>query len=397
MTGSSELHTGTQFHREATTILDVLKASLFTNEPFVLSDWQPLFEEMKQQTVAALPYYILPENAKEWRTYCLRQQGQFVRVMHAQAQLISLLELNGISCVILKGAAAARYYPYPTLRTMGDVDFLVKRCDLEKTASLLEENDFFLEKDKDSKTHHYSYSKDNISFELHWRLPIVSEQDEKRLSFFEEGIDHREWHEIDGYKFPAFPNVLNGLVLIFHIDQHLRSGLGLRQIVDWMMYVSRLSAEEWEMLQPLLTDNGVEKLARTVTILCQKYLGLPRIIEDDASLPVDELLSYILEKGNFGRKAGVKGSMASFSMSFTEKGGFFKRLQAGGLKRWKAAQKYSILRPFAWIYQGFRILGILVKNRQSPKNILEQAQHGIEQAHLIEALGLRMDRTITMD
>lgn len=378
-------------------IFDILKASLFTNEPFVLSNWQPLFEEMKQQTVAALPYNILPKDAKEWRTYCLRKQGQFVRVMHAQDQLISLLESNGISCVILKGAAAAMYYPYPSLRTMGDVDFLVKRGDLERTASLLEANGYFQVEDKYSKIHHYSYSKDNITFELHWRLPIVSEHDERRLSFFEEGIDHREWHEIDGYKFPALPNVLNGLVLIFHIDFHLRSGIGLRQIVDWMMYMSRISAEEWEILQPLLTDNGVEKLARTVTILCQRYLGLPQIIEDDPSLPVDELFSYVLEKGNFGRKAGVEGSIASFSMSFTEKSGTFKRLQAGGLMRWKAARKYSILRPFAWIYQGFRILGILVKNRESPKNIREQAQQGVEQAHLIEALGLRMDRTIKMD
>ena len=363
----------------------------------MLSDWQQFFEEMKQQTVAALPYYILPENAKEWRTYCLRQQGQFVRVMHAQAQLISLLELNGISCVILKGAAAARYYPYPTLRTMGDVDFLVKRCDFERTASLLEENGYLLERDKDSKIHHYSYSKDSISFELHWRLPIVSEQDERRLSFFEKAIDNREWHEIDGYKFPAFPNGLNGLVLIFHIDQHLRSGLGLRQIVDWMMYMSRLSAEDWEKLQPLLADNGVEKLAKTVTILCQRYLGLPRIIENDPSLPVDELLSYILEKGNFGRKAGFEGSVASVAMSFAEKGGFFKRLQTRGLMHWKAARKYAVLRPFAWVYQSFRILGILVKNRESPKNIREQTQQGIEQVHLIEALGLRIDRTIPMD
>ena len=124
---------------------------------------------------------------------------------------------------------------------------------------------------------------------------------------------------------------------------------------------------------------------------------MPQIIEDDPSLPVDELFSYVLEKGNFGRKAGVEGSIASFSMSFTEKSGTFKRLQAGGLMRWKAARKYSILRPFAWIYQGFRILGILVKNRESPKNIREQAQQGVEQAHLIEALGLRMDRTIKMD
>lgn len=374
------------------TIFDILKASLFSNTTISLpTDWQPLFEEMKQQTVAALPYNILPAEAKQWRAYCMKKTGQAIRVLHAQDQLIKLLEFHNIPCVIIKGAAAAMYYPHPTLRSMGDVDLLVKRCDLDRAAKLLEENGYSLVHDKEQEKYHYGYKKDKISFELHWRIPLISEDDEKRLSFFEEGIDNRVWHEIEGYKYPVLPTLLNGLVLVFHINQHLRSGLGLRQIIDWMMYVHKLTSEEWEELIPLLKQNGVDKLARTVTVLCQRYLGLPQIIEDDALLPVDELLAYILEKGNFGHKAGVDGNVAAFALSSTGKGRFFKRLQAGGMYRWKAAQKYKVLRPFAWIYQSFRIVGVLVKNKKTPAAVLKQTQHGADQRHLIEALGLKMD------
>ena len=133
-------------------MFSVLRAALFTNEQITLSDWQPIFEEMKQQTVAALPCNILPEEATKWRSYCMKKQGQAIRVLHAQNELISLLESNGISCVILKGAAAAMYYPYPTLRTMGDVDFLVKRCELDRTAKLLEENRYLLVHDKERES-----------------------------------------------------------------------------------------------------------------------------------------------------------------------------------------------------------------------------------------------------
>ena len=376
------------------TIFDILKASLFSNTTISLpTDFQPLFEEMKQQTVEALPYNILPAEAKQWRAYCMKKTGQAIRVLHAQDQLISLLESNGICCVIIKGAAAAMYYPHPTLRSMGDVDFLVKRCDLERAAKLLEENGYSLVHDKEQEKHHYGYKKDKISFELHWRIPLISEDDEKRMAFFEEGIDHREWHEIEGYKFPVLPTLLNGLVLIFHINQHLRSGLGLRQIIDWMMYVHKLTAEEWEELIPLLKQNGVDKLARTVTVLCQRHLGLPQIIDDDASLPVDELLAYVLEKGNFGHKLPTVEASIDF---YTNTGAvmFFNHLQAGGLSRWKAAQKHKILRPFAWIYQSFRIVGVLVKNKKTPAAVLKQAQHGADQRQLIEALGLKMDRMI---
>ena len=377
-------------------IFDILRASLFTGENLTVPDWKPLFSEMQAQAVAALPAKWLPThlNAEPWLTYCTLQQGQWVRVMHAQDRLLQLMEEHGIPCVILKGSAAAMAYPYPTLRSMGDVDFLVKRCDMNRAAALLESSGYTLTHEKDADSHHYGYAKDHISFELHKRVPLISEFDEDRMAFFENGIDEREWHETEGYRFPVFPAVLNGLVLIFHINQHLRSGLGLRQIIDWMMYVHTLSPEKWEELQPLLKSTGQERLAKTVTLMCQRYLGLEKIVEEDVSLPVDDLMAYIMEKGNFGRKAGLDGSIAAFGLSSTVKGGFFRRLQAGGMSRWKAARKHAVLRPFAWIYQAFRILGLMVKNKKGPKKILEQSRHGVEQRELIEALGLQMDRTV---
>lgn len=377
-------------------MFDVLRASLFTNEDVPLSDWQPVYEEMKQQTVASLAGEWLPSHldAAPWLKHCRLRQAEWARVMHAQDQLLQLLEANDIPCVILKGAAAAMAYPHPTLRSMGDVDFLVRRADFEKAAALLETNGYALTDEKNMTSHHYGYAKNAIRFELHRRIPLVAESDEKWMAFFEAGIDAREWHEIEGHRFPVLPATLNGLVLIFHINQHLRSGLGFRQIIDWMMYVHTLPADQWEALQPLLEETGHLRLAKTVTLLCQRYLGLREIVEEDPSLPVDDLLAYILEKGNFGRKAGMDGTIAAFTMSTTEKGGFFRRLQKGGMSRWEAAKRHAVLRPFAWIYQAFRILGVLVKNKKSPKDILKQSRHGAEHRQLIDALGLQMERTI---
>ncbi len=377
-------------------MFDILRASLFTDEELSVPDWQGVFAEMKEQTVAALPGVWLQSHldAAPWLAYCRLQQGQWVRVMCAQSRLLALLEAHHIPCVILKGAAAAMAYPHPTLRSMGDVDFLVKRADFEKTAALLEENGYALAHEKSETSHHYGYFKDHISFELHKRIPLVDESDAQWMAFFEAGIDAREWHETEGQRFPVFPVTLNGLILIFHIDQHLRSGLGLRQIVDWMLYVHTLPPEKWEELQPLLVSTGTEKLARTVTLLCQRYLGLRKIVEEDDSLPVDELMAHILEKGNFGVKAGIDGTIAEVSLLSVGRSCFFKRLQAGGMVRWQAAKKHAVLRPFAWLYQAFRILGIMIKNKKSPRAILKQTRHGVEQRQLLEALGLGINRTI---
>lgn len=375
----------------------LLRASLWKNENVSVPDWQAVFTEMKLQAVAALPGEWLKTHlpsAKAWLSYCGLQQGQWVRVMHGQDQLIQLLEAHNIPCVILKGAAAAMAYPHPTLRSMGDVDILVKRPDLDKAAALLEANGYELAHEKDAASHHYAYTKNGIRFELHKRFLIVSEADEELLSFFEEGIDAREWHETEGHRFPALPLVRNGLVLLFHINQHLRSGLGLRQIIDWMMFADTLSDAEWKVLVAGCRETGMERLALTVTVLCQRYLGLRKIVQEEDFLPVESLLAYLLEKGNFGRKAGMEGRMAAFALSATDKGSFFRRLQTGGMLRWKAARRHAFLRPFAWLYQGVRILGVMVKNEKNPGDILQQSRHGAAQRQLLEDLGLQVERTV---
>lgn len=145
-----------------TELFDILKASLFTGDDVQIHDWKSVFAEMKEQAVAALPGEWLKTHSVDssWNKYCFLQQGQWVRVMHAQSQLLDLLEESNIPSVIIKGAAAAMYYPHPNLRSMGDVDVLVKRKDLDRAAELLEANGYTLTHNKDHVGHHYNYSKD---------------------------------------------------------------------------------------------------------------------------------------------------------------------------------------------------------------------------------------------
>ena len=360
-------------------------------------EWNAICQEMQNQTITALPYVALTacpipdaELKEKWLKACVLQQGRWVQVMHAQNLLIDLLEKNGIPCVIIKGSAAAMAYPYPALRTVGDVDFLVKQSDFHKAVDIIEENGFLLIDDNSS--YHRSYKKDGVLFELHKRLPIVREENKAIMSLFESGIDNRVWRMVDGFSFPSLPDDLNGLVLLFHINQHLRDGLGLRQIVDWTAYLHK--NRNWEELLPVIRQNGQEKFARTVTAMCQKYLGLEKIVEETEDLPCDELMEYIMEKGNFGRKSGQVGKIESAFLDIANPIRFFKRLQNGGLARWKLAKKNKLLRPFAWLYQIGSISCELLRNRMTPDKMLKMRKAGLEQRDLIRRLGLDVDRNI---
>lgn len=381
-------------------VFQLLRAALFEEDENVdIEDWRCVFEEMKAQSVAALPGMWLKkhpiEGADAWQAFCLYRQGHWLKVMNGQDQLLKLLEEHGIPCVVIKGMAAAVEYPYPSLRTMGDVDILVKRADFEKAAAVTEANGYQVQYEKNPKGHHYCYRKDGIDFELHKRPGVIRETEEDLLSLIEQGIDEREFRECNGYRFPVLPAELNGLVLMAHINQHLRGGLGLRQIIDWMMYLDELPEDiREEELMPLLRDTGMEKLALTVTAMCRKYLGSGTIVDNTEDYPCDELMDYIMTKGNFGGKAGSDGKISSVFFDMADPARVFRRLQNGGLGQWKAARKYRFLRPFAWMYQSFYILGYFMRHRVGPGALVRQREKGLEERELIGKLGLKIDRDI---
>ena len=62
-----------------------------------------------------------------------------------------------------------------------------------------------------------------------------------------DAIPRAEWTDVAGFSVPVLPPLENGLVLLAHVNQHLGSGLGLRQILDWQMFVdAHLTDELWE-------------------------------------------------------------------------------------------------------------------------------------------------------
>lgn len=338
--------------------------------------------------------------AKKWRRLSRDYQIRVLYILSAQKKLVELLDENGIEFVIIKGAAASVLYKDPFLRLMGDIDFLVKRKDFDRTAALLEANGFELDQqDLSNIAHHNEYRKYGITFELHRRLPIVDGKNERLLNLFEKGIDERIDGHIEWLRFPMLPNELNGMVLLFHINQHLREGLGLRQILDWMMFVDRhIDDAAWEQTYSDLFESvGMSKFAMIVTEMCKRHLGLRKDITwcSEAEPGVcDRFLNYIMERGNFGVKTGEEGHVSAVFLRSSNPFKILARLQQKGLASWGAAKKHAVLRPFAWIYEFNRQRKHLKNNNISVSKISSLKSQGVRQREFIESLGLDADRII---
>ncbi len=341
-------------NKEQTCLIELIKASLFSLSPNFPEgvNWEKVFILAKAQCVVPLLASCVPlEHRNAWLEITYQSKARYMQMLYEQTALVRLLKANSIPLIIFKGTATAIFYPVPSLRTFGDVDFYVPEDYLESARSLIEVNGYHFIENNDR---HYEYEKNGICFELHNRI--------SRQGVIE--IDHLVLNNLDSVvecslnncSFPCLPTYKNGLILLWHMAHHIRtSGIGYRQIIDWMMFVlNELDDSAWyEHFKPLARETGLEKMAITVTYLCKKWLGLTKEITwcDNADEDVaDQLLIRIIDDGNFGHD---RAPNETIKKSMKEEG-TFKYLQRSGLLTWPLAQKYAVFRPFAWLYQLFR-------------------------------------------
>ena len=233
--------------------------------------------------------------------------------------------------------------------------------------------------------------KDGVEFELHHRFSTEGLEVEPALIA---GLARAETKNLCGQAFPMLPERENGLVLLAHVCFHLRSGrLGLRQVIDWMMYVHRcLDDEAWENgFREMAAEYGLETLAITMTRMCREWLGLPDSITWDRNADPEtalELLETVFARGNFGRKLGEERRVEGVGVNVRRKGGLFCYLQDAGLKHWEAARRYPVLRPFAWGYQLCRWVKLGCRYVLHPSGIRKQLDSGKNLYALQQKLGV---------
>ena len=343
--------------KEQICLLELIKASLFGLTPVIPDNvyWEKVLDLATIQCIVPLVASCVPEEHRNgWLEISCQSKAHFIKILYEQNSLLNLFRSNNIPFVILKGTAASIYYQSPFSRTFGDIDFYVPSNQADTAKILLEENGYvYLSSDE----RHHEFEKNGIDFELHSKIGSKHYSDVEHV--FKKGFENAVEYKLGSFSFPGLPTYENGLVLLGHIMQHLKaSGIGLRQIIDWMMFVHKnLDDSAWEnSFRALSVEAGLEKLAVSVTFLCKKWLGLPDDISwcDEADVEVvDQLLIRLLDDGNFGQD---RAPYENIRISIKQEG-LFKHLQRCGIENWNLAQRYSIFRSFAWLYQFFRYAG----------------------------------------
>ena len=246
---------------EQSVLLKLIRQSQFdTIEDIAWDDINidALYEEANQQAVLGLIAPLIPpdHSTDKWHRAQLQQESHYIRYCHAQDDLKRTLDEAHIPFVILKGNAAAIYYKDPMRRAMGDIDFLVPQDQFDNAKAALLAAGYKAGTDIER---HLALEKNGTHFELHHRFSHEIDIEDYLIT----GLEAPNINTIDNHDFPMLPTLANGLVLLDHMRNHLKKSLGLRQVIDWMMYVNAsLDDEFWASeYEQAACSKGMDTLA----------------------------------------------------------------------------------------------------------------------------------------
>ena len=277
---------------------------------------------------------------------------------------------------ILKGMAAASYYPKPHERILGDIDFLIHPSHKHQVTQLLEKNGY---QDWNSEhICHVVFKKDYARLEMHYELSGIPYGTPGKIirEFLQDALEHRHMAVFDAWKFPAPNDLYHGIVLLLHMQHHmLGEGLGLRHLCDWACYIQKTYEKAfWNVMLDLLERIGLLVYAKVMTKTSSLYLGTicPDWANNIENTLCHEILSDILTGGNFGRKNPARSKsgimISEHGKSGTRHGkilNLFHVLRHTTAVKYPVVKKCPLLSPFLWFWRVFLYIKKVLSGQQT--------------------------------
>ena len=292
--------------KETEYIIAVLKQHL-NGEPSLSKDginWDEVIAIARKHQIQSILYYqckSIPEIEKQLRMDYLMCLHHYVQIEETQHELQTII--GDKQCLFFKGMSVARLYPFPPLRSMGDIDMLVTADNLETVDRLLVSHEFInMEKNKDE----WIYIRNQICVEVHTAL---MHHDQKNYDYF-----NNPWAYVNG-EMRDWEYWL--LYLLSHLRAHLvAGGIGIRQFYDLAVIIKNVKID-FQCISKETKKMGIDEFSNKIFALLSQWFGIdvPKVIIDSTFFEM--ATNEILTNGVFGNnqdreiKMGVARTMAN--------------------------------------------------------------------------------------
>ena len=345
--------------------LDVLSDHLNyrkTCKPSINLNWSKLLYFAQIHQVEGIIYFqckdFLPTEIKN----TLKNKYCYILCNYANReylinQLFENLKEEKIDFFIVKGLSIALFYPFSSLRTMGDTDLVVHTEYRNKVHSILLEQGY--KNVSRFEDREWIYTKGVFEIELHDRLIYSESINRKELEdFFANFWIYVHDGELDwNYHF---------LYLILHLRKHLMNyGVGFRQFLDIATIIKNNNSLDWSYIEKQLITLDLIEFSRTVFSLNEIWFGIKSPLQ---SKVIDDLFfqnatEHIFRNGVFGFDNAENRDNVSINNVLKSKNRKFEMIKSAICKLFPSYENmitvpmYSFLigkkwlLPWAWIYR----------------------------------------------
>lgn len=305
----------------------------------------------------------------------------------------SAFDNAGIDHILIKGGVVREYYPYPELRTMGDIDILVKSPDevseimlalgYEKTGGADGEQVF---KNANSVVEvHNSLRgmnfKDNVDFDKYFYNMFEHIQLLKGNHTYEL---EKDYHII---------------FMLVHMAKHFHNeGCGVRMFLDLAVTLNKF--KDSVDISNIIAELGKLRLGRfaeNIFKITREFFGIAIDIDDieiDVELK-DKICDYILDGGTFGFENNVHSDVMFRNIKNNESIAGKAKAVIGWMFPNAEAMRYRvkwfknaplILLPAAWIYRDVVLLFAKgkIKNAINGSERIEAADKAVKSLGLYD-------------
>lgn len=262
---------------------------------------------------------------------------------------------QSVDYLLLKGSVLKDFYPTPDMRSMCDIDILVREKDMSAVDKIMQELGYT---EKQESDHDVSYKKPPyVNIEIHYSLTQY-DFGRKAYEHFKDiwSLAKQKEGKPNAYELPAEE------LYIYHIDHmskhYALGGCGTRPFCDIFVFLKAHPSLNWEYISDTL-----EKIALKDFEAHARALALKWFDNGEGDEVSDAIEDYILTGGGFGTKEREKISL------ILRKGTKKKRVSRARLLLYKlflpyrhmkvvypSLKKVPFLLPFYWIVRIFRTL-----------------------------------------
>lgn len=367
-------------------------------------EWDDIIEYTKINNLGGIIYLVLSQNGISMDKDILDKFKAmfFYSVKYSALQeyalnnIILLFNENKIPHILFKGSVLKNYYPNNELRTMGDIDIVIKKEQLNEVHNLLEKNGYKFDV-FGSKQSIRNYEYNGVLFEIH--TEIISENFISNVdlaAYFRENFRHSVLKDKYTYEFNPEHHFI---YLVAHLAKHFNySGCGVRMLIDLAMFINYFTELNWGYIAEQLKLLKLFEFAYNMLALCNRWFDTSvhikgKHVSEDL---LERVADYIIQGGVFGCNNKNMDSVVIFNGRNSVGG---KILNIVGLifpsydcllGRYVWCGKIpKVLLPIAWIkYWLFR----LKSNKNDFKricNALKSDDDAIKHNKLIHDIGLK--------